>query len=171
MGVVYNKMSTSTLCTTTSTSSSLDSDVQEIQESHDEASESILDKLRTPRLSELSKVHANPPIGKKRSLAGGGQGRFDPQSIKPLQRVPGKHLVDSAGQLFCKVCRETIAVKRSVVQNHVKSEKHESSKEKLKVKMAREKDIAESLQKHDAITHRKGESLPKYIELKLLWHF
>ena len=27
--------------------------------------------------------------------------------------------------------------------------------------MAREKDIAESLQKHDAITHRKGETLPK----------
>ena len=48
MGVVYNKMSTSTSCTTTSTSSSLDSDVEEIQESHDEASESILDKLRTP---------------------------------------------------------------------------------------------------------------------------
>ena len=76
-----------------------------------------------------------------------------------MTEFPGEVLSESAGKLFCKACRENIAVKRSVVQNHIKSRKHTESKEKLKQKEARELDIAEALQAHDAETHRKGETL------------
>ena len=42
----------------------------------------------------------------------------------------------------------------------MKSKKHESSKEQLKKREARERDIAEALRMHDSQTHRKGETLP-----------
>ena len=67
-----------------------------------------------------------------------------------MHEFPGKELSESAGKLFCKACRENIAVKRSVVLNHIKSRKHAESKEKLKKRVARELDIAEALQAHDA---------------------
>ena len=57
--------------------------------------------------------------------------KSDPTSITPSQRVseyPGEHLVESNRKLFCKTCRETLAVKSSIVRNHVKSEKHADSR-------------------------------------------
>ena len=86
------------------------------------------DQLRAPKLSELSrkrKIHSNPapPTGKKRSVTQ----QKKALSVKPSQRVcefSGEHLCVSAGNLFCKACRETVAIKRSVVQGHLKSRKH-----------------------------------------------
>ena len=122
--------------------------------------------MHAPTVSELSrkrKIHANPPpVGKKRSTQ--TFRKFDPQSVWPLQRAndfPGEQLVESAGKLFCRACRENVAVKRSVVQNRIKSKKHEESKERLKKKESRERDIAEALRAHDAETHQKGETLPE----------
>ena len=127
---------------------------------------SFLKRLRAPQPSELSrkrKVHANPPpVGKKRSKQ--TSRKFDPTSITPSKRVseyPGEHLVESNRKLFCKACRETLAVKSSVVRNHVKSKKHADSKERVKQKQARERDIAEALRAHDGETHRKDETLPE----------
>ena len=105
---------------------------------------SLLEKLRSPCASELArkrKIDANsaPPTGKKRSTQ--NVRKFVPKSVRPSQRVsefPGEELTESAGKLFCKACRENIAVKRSVVQNHIKSKKHAESKEKLKARVARE---------------------------------
>ena len=37
----------------------------------------------------------------------------------------------------------------------------QSSKEQLKKREARERDIAEDLRMHDSQTHRKGETLPQ----------
>lgn len=131
------------------------------------SSSTILDKLRSPRISDLSrkrKILSNPPppIGKKRSTT--AVRKFDPKSVRPSDRVsefPGEHLSQSAGRLFCKACREDVAVKRSVVVNHIKSKKHEESKERLARKESRERDIAESLRVHDNKTHRRGETLPE----------
>ena len=125
----------------------------------------ILDRLRAPVPSHLArkrKVHANPPppVGKKRSTS--LLRKSDPHSIQPKQRAsefPGEELVESAGRLFCRACREDIAIKRSVVVNHINSNKHKESKEKLRKKSAREQDIADALRIHDSETHRKGESL------------
>ncbi len=58
---------------------------------------------------------------------------------------------------FCKACRECLALKRNVVVSHIKCAKHQRSKEKLLEKEARERDLAQAVEKHDAETHRKGE--------------
>ncbi len=49
----------------------------------------------------------------------------------------------------------------SVVVNHLRSKNHEESKERLKKKELRERDIAGSLKAHDDATNRKGETLPE----------
>ena len=129
-------------------------------------STSILNKLRPPTISDLArkrKILVNiPPVGKRRSTT--TVKKFDPKSVKPSDRVsefPGEQLSQSAGRLFCKTCREDVAVKRSVVVNHIKSKKHEDGKKRLKRKELRERDIAESLRAHDNETHCKGETLPE----------
>ena len=94
---------------------------------------SLLERLHAPTVSELSrkrKIHANPPpVGKKRSTQ--TVRKFDPQSVRPLQRV-NELLVESSGKLFCRVCRENVAVKRSVVQNHIKFKKPRRAKKGLR---------------------------------------
>ena len=121
---------------------------------------SLLERLHAPTVSELSRKRKNdanpPPVGKKCYTQ--TVRKFDLQSVRPLQRAnefPSEQLVESAGKLFCRACRENVAVKRSVVQNHIKSKKHEESKERLKKKESRERDIAEALRAHDAETHQK----------------
>ena len=69
----------------TSTSSPVPSD----SDSRRTATVSLLDRLRAPALSELSrkrKVHANPPTGKKRSLAQTA-GKFDPHSVNNKNNI------------------------------------------------------------------------------------
>ena len=50
-----------------------------------------------------------------------------------------------------------------MVLNHIKSNKQENCKQKLAINKERERDlhVAEALEKHDAETHRKRETLPE----------
>jgi len=100
---------------------------------------SILDRLKAPTTSALARkrrVHANtPPVGKKKST---GSRKADPTSITPRQRArefPGEELVESAAKLFCRACHEELALKKNIVVSHVKSTKHQQSKDKLKSKL------------------------------------
>ena len=67
---------------------------------------SLLDVLRAPQASELTrkrKIDCNPPTGKKTSR---GQGSSEPKSVTPKQRVnefPDECLtVSRGGKLFCE---------------------------------------------------------------------
>ena len=124
---------------------------------------SLLDRLKYPRPSELSrnrKVHCNPPPPKGKKRSSGARGLNDPH-VPPSKRVsefPNEQLVVSAGRLFCRACREIIS---STVESHVKSAKHVESKKAVEQRQVREKDIAEALQRHTEVTHQKGETLPE----------
>ena len=63
--------------------------------------------------------------------------------------------------VFCCGCREELSRKRSVINQHIQSAKHNKSKERLQVKEAREKNIADMLIQHNAETHLRGETLPE----------
>ena len=97
---------------------------------------SLLDRLRAPTTSELSrkrKVLSNPPKGKKRSS--GSCGLKTKVNVHPSVRVsefPGEELSVSMGKLFCKACREQLSVKQSSVKSHIKSVKHVNGKAKIK---------------------------------------
>ena len=86
---------------------------------------SQLDRLKCPKPSELArKRKSNPPKGKRKSS--------DSSALKcklmvpPAKRVaefPNEQLTVSLGKLFCSVCLETFAVKKSTVLSHIKSSK------------------------------------------------
>ena len=63
-------------------------------------------------------------------------------------------------RLFCLSCREEIAVKKSVIELHIKSKKHVRDKKQLVLKEKRERDIAKARQKYNSEVHPSGETLP-----------
>ena len=145
-------------------SSSVAAGTSDADTSSSSSGPSLLDKLRAPRLSTLTrirKIHCNtPPLGKKKSR---GRSASDPKSVTPAQRVKefdGEHIVVSSGKLFCRACREQLSTKRSVLSCHVKSKKHLDGKERLKKKSAGDYDIAQALEAMDQSHHPKGETLP-----------
>ena len=110
-------------------------------------------------------------MGKKRASGQALNTTYIPRGITPSQRAsefPGEQLVESAGKLFCRACKETLCLKRSVVLNHIK---HEDGKQKLTINTARERDLAKALEKHDTETHRKGETLPEVYRAKVVLAF
>lgn len=85
------------------------------------------------------------------------------KSISPIARVReylDEALCVSASKLFCQACREELSLKKSVIINHLKSNK---GKEKLKAKQKRARDIAESLRKYTEEIHPVGETLPENV--------
>ena len=145
----------------------LDSD-QLIGQSRGEPSSavvSLLERLKSPAEVEIArkrKTKTNPPpVGKRRSQ---GKSASDPKGIEPGKRVkefPNEQLKVSGGKLFCSACREELGLKSSTIQNHIRSQKHASSKKKLELKEAREQDIAVALSKHNEKEHLRGETLPE----------
>ncbi len=123
---------------------------------------SLLDRLKYPKPSELArKRKTNPPKGKRKSS--GSSALKCKLKVRPARRViefPNEQLTVSLGKLFCLACRETLAVKKSSVLSHVKSSKHQASKEKLKSKKAREESIVLSLKKYDSSGRHESDTLP-----------
>ena len=77
-----------------------------------------------------------------------------------VREYPNESLTVSCGKLFCLACSEDLSLKLSVILNHIESRKHSQGKEKLKVKEAHERDIADALKAHKTATHLEGETLP-----------
>ena len=69
--------------------------------------------------------------------------RLLPQS-SGLKNSLVKTLVVSANKLFCTGCREEVALKKSIVELHVKSDKHAKGKQRLLCKEKREQDIVKA---------------------------
>ena len=131
--------------------------------------ESILSKLKSPQLSDLSrkrKVATNqPPKGAKKSK---GRNIGDPKSVSPSERLkqfPEECFKVSNNNLFCTACREPLSIKKSVIEGHIKSSKHIKGKDKLASKETRERDISEMLTQYDSRVHPVGETLPTSIRV------
>lgn len=75
-----------------------------------------------------------------------------------LTEFPGENFKESAGTLFCTGCREEVGLKKTIIQQHIKSSKHSRGKERLAVKESREQDIANVLIAYDNENHPKGET-------------
>ena len=124
---------------------------------------SLLSKLRAPLPSDLArkrKVQSNPPTGVKR---GKGAVAADPKGVTPADRVrayPNEPFSVSNKKLFCSACREDVAMKKSVIDLHVKSVKHVRGKKRLSSKKKHDEDIIQALDKYDHEFHPEGETLP-----------
>ena len=120
--------------------------------------------MKAPKASSLSRKRAqarNPPSGKRRCR---GTSANEPKGIDPAHRVKeyrNEPFSVANKKLFCRACREELSVKKSVVENHVKSSKHAKGKERMSKKEAEERDLAETFQKYNDDVHLRGETLPQ----------
>lgn len=141
--------------------------MHEEYDSTDSAVNSILDCLKCPTSSDLSrkrKLQTNPPKGRKR---GKGEVAAEP-SVSPSERVrefPEEKLSNVMGKLFCIACRENLSVKKSVISQHIKSAKHNAGKARMAMKEKKERDIADMLSKYDNTVHPVGETLSESVRV------
>ena len=104
----------SELPTTSQDCSSVD-DSRDEQSSAEGPAVPLLSKLKSPRLSDLSrkrKVATNPPPKGKRPCR--GYTAAEPRGVSASQRVKefaGDPLCVSLGKLFCNACREELSLK------------------------------------------------------------
>ncbi len=65
------------------------------------------------------------------------------------------------GKLFCQACREELSIKTSVLNNHIKSSKHNSGKNRLQSKQKKDIEIVEALKSYDSMESPVGETIPE----------
>ena len=90
------------------------------------------------------------------------------KSVSPNDRVksyPDEYFNVCSNKLFCQACREEICLKKSVIDNHIKSVKHANSKLKVAARESRTMEITESLKRYDSSVHPKGETLPDCVRV------
>ena len=127
-------------------------------------SSSLLSRLHSPTPSDLSRkrkvVQNLPPVYRKK---GKGSVVVNPKSITPAERVKtysSEQFIVSNNKLFCSACREELATKKSVIEMHIKSQKHLRGKTRLGKKNQHEMTIIEALKRFDRDHHPVGETLP-----------
>ena len=135
----------------------------------DSAITSLLSRLKSPQPSTLARKRKfgmnSPPLGKKR---GKGSKTYDPKSVSPAERVKtyqSEPFIVSNKELFCSACREELSVKKSTMDLHIKSHKHQIGKERLAVKEKHQLDITTSLKQYDDKVHPAGETLTDFVHV------
>ena len=101
-----------------------------------------------------------PPKGVKR---GKGKEKGDPKNISANERVktyPDEEFIVRNSKLFCCACKEVLALKKSSIEYHIKSQKHISGKKKLALKNKEESNILGSRHAYDSRVHSVGDGLP-----------
>ena len=99
-------------------------EVSQTQSSSSLSTVSLLERLKSPKPSELSRKRKveclnRPATYKKHSHQAGAVNPTDPKNISPATRVkefPDECLTVRSNKLFCSACREEVALKKSTVK-------------------------------------------------------
>ena len=129
------------------------------------SSTSLLEQLKAPQKSQLSRkgvIKTNS--GKTYKTHTLPSAKNDPTSVSAAERVSqyrDELFTVSAGKLLCCCCRERVGLKKSVIDNHVRSsKKHQVATLKFNDKKQREIDIAKAFHEYAAQQHAAGETVP-----------
>ena len=101
------------------------------------------------------KIAQNLPFERKRLKHPSHFG--DPKRVTPEQKVKefsGEKLIVSHGKLFSTACKEEMGLKKSIIELHIKSEKHNRGQIKLSNKDKREEEIGKALNAYDTGVHQ-----------------
>ena len=96
---------------------------------------SLLYRLRSPTPADISRkrhLRQNPPP--KSVKTGKGKKKGNPKRISTCERVksyPNEEFIVRCSKIFCRACKEVLALKKSSIEYHIKSQKHISGKKKL----------------------------------------
>ena len=72
-----------------------------------------------------------------------------PQRMNVSKTNPDEGFIVRNSKLFCHACKEVLALKKSSIEYHIKSQKHISMKKKLSLKNKEESNILEVLHMYD----------------------
>ena len=100
-----------------------------------------------------------PPKGVKK---GKGAVTTDPKSVSAVDRVksyPDEKLTVCRSKLFCTACREELALKKSVLESHISSQKQATEGTAIEIRKAGERH-SQALMEYDDKIHPVGEGLP-----------
>ena len=78
-----------------------------------------------------------------------------------VRNYPEEYFTVSNNRLFCSACREEVATKKSVIELHIKSQKHSRGKSRIASNKKIEADIAQALKQFDSEVHPEGEGMPE----------
>ena len=94
---------------------------------------------------ERSLSRTSKPKGKSRRTSGGPSTKM--KRVSPSERVSdfkGECLSTSMGKLYCDACHVVLSTKKSIVKNHIKSDRHREAKEKTQKAGARQSTLQAS---------------------------
>ena len=75
--------------------------------------------------------------------------------VDRIKQFPGESLCLRNSKLFCDACKELLSSKKSILQNHVASKKHDSGKAKIKKKKKKpRRGTKQSRRRLDQTIHR-----------------
>ena len=112
-------------------------------------------------ISRKQKIHTSQGKNKRRgaSIASKGASPFDRQ-----REYPSEHFAVVSGTLRCNACSETLSLKKSSLEKHIKSKKHSKGISSI-MKDKKSKSIIKCLNKMDNRDPPSGSTLPQDMHL------
>lgn len=121
-------------------------DEDDIVSSLQQAQEAPIARKRSLQRTSAEKSEA---ASKKSKVAHGGSTRL--VKVKPEKRLsefPNEMLTVSNKQLYCEACHTVLSLKKSIVEDHLKSDRHFRGKEERQAQLLRQEKVLESWEKY-----------------------
>ena len=105
------------------------------------------------------------PINKGKTKQRGSAKTTNVSAWDRLKEYPKQHFAVVNGKLRCNACSEVLADKKSSIERHTKSKKHEKGLADIERNISEQQSIKECLQKRAKRENASGSTLPSEIQL------
>ncbi len=105
------------------------------------------------------------PINKGKNKQRGSAKTTNVSIWDHLKEFPKQHFAVVNGKLRCNACNEVLADKKSSIERHTKSKKHEKGLADIERNKSEQQSIKECLQKRAKQENASGSTLPSDIQL------
>ena len=122
-----------------------------------------LSKPASASISRKRKIHVNEGKYKQResgtSISSSGKGNTT-CAWDRAKGYPKQHFAVVSGSLRCNACSETLSLKKSSIDKHIKSSKHTNAVARIAKDKKQSQSIMECLKRRDMLEHPSGSTLP-----------
>ena len=127
-----------------------------------------LSKPASASISRKRKIHVNEGKYKEResgtSTSSSGKGNTT-CAWDRVKGYPKQHFAVVSGSLRCNACSETLSLKKSSIDKHIKSSKHTNGVARIAKDKKQSQSVMECLKRRDMREHPSGSTLPAEIRL------
>ena len=105
--------------------------------------------LSVPKSSSISRKRKIHVQGRHKGRGSGTRATKATSAWDRLKEYPSQHFAVVSGNLRCNACSETISLKKSSIEKHIKSSKHTKGISRIARDKKESQSIMECLQRHD----------------------